>query len=403
VSADVAQSDVAREASPAVDDADLTALAEGNTAFALDLYQALKDSGPDNLLFSPYSISIALAMTYAGARGGTEQQMAETMHYTLPQDRLHAAFNGLDQVLAMRGQGAEGKKEGKGFQLNVANAIWGQRGFTFLEAFLDTLARNYGAGLRLLDFAKAAEASRVTINDWIAEQTEDRIKDLIPPGAVDSMTRLVLTNAIYFNAAWQFPFEEALTEEGPFTLIDGSQVTVPMMAAKESYGYAAGEGYQAVDLLYDGGELSMVILLPAEGAFEQFQAGLDAAQVDGILRQLSRQEVLLTMPRFEFESQFNLSAALKSLGMPEAFSTAADFSGMTGKRDLFISDVIHKAFVSVDESGTEAAAATAVIMKLTAMPAEPVRVAVDRPFVFLIRDIETGTILFVGRVMDPSA
>jgi serpin B len=400
---DVARSNVEREASPDVNDADLAALANGNSTFAFDLYQVLKEGSSENLFYSPYSISIALAMTFAGARGQTERQMAETMHYFLPQDRLHPAFNRLDQILATRGQGAAGKEEGQGFQLNVANAIWGQMGYQFLQPFLDTLARNYGAGLRLVDFVQAAEEARVTINDWIAEQTEGRIKDLIPAGAIDSMTRLVLTNAIYFNAAWQFPFDEARTEDGSFTKIDGSQVTVPMMAAQESFGYAAGEGYQAVDLLYDGGELSMVVLVPSPGTFEQFQAGLDAEQVSDILDGLSRQQVALTLPKFEFESQFALSSVLQSMGMTEAFSPEADFSGMTGKPELFISDVIHKAFVAVDESGTEAAAATAVIMKLSAMPGEAVKVIVDRPFVFLIRDLETGTILFVGRVMDPSA
>ena len=397
----VARSNVEREALPAVSDADLADLATGNSAFAFDLYQALR-GGEGNLFYSPYSISLALAMTYAGARGETERQMAETMQFFLPPDRLHPAFNGLDQALAMRGQGAAGKEEGKGFKLHIANAIWGQQGYPFQQAFLDTLARNYGAGLRLLDFVQAAEEARVTINDWIAEQTEDRIKDLIPAGAIDSMTRLVLTNAIYFNAAWQFPFDEARTEERPFYRLDGSQVSTPMMRASESFGYAAGEGFQAVDLLYDGGELSMVVLLPAEGTFEPFDAALDAEQMSDILRQLSRQQVALSMPKFEFESEFSLSTTLQEMGMVDAFRGSADFSGMTGTRELYISDVIHKAFVAVDESGTEAAAATAVIMRLSAAPAEPVHVTVDRPFIFLIRDIETGTILFVGRVMDPS-
>ena len=398
----VARSNVEREALPTVSDADLADLAAGNSAFAFDLYQALTKGGEGNLFYSPYSISLALAMTYAGARGETERQMAETMQFFLPADRLHPAFNGLDQALATRGQGAAGKEEGKGFKLHIANAIWGQQGYPFQQAFLDTLARNYGAGLRLLDFIQAAEEARVTINDWIAEQTEDRIKDLIPAGAIDSMTRLVLTNAIYFNAAWQFPFDEARTEERPFYRLDGSQVSTPMMRASESFGYAAGEGFQAVDLLYDGGELSMVVLLPAEGTFEPFEAALDAEQMSDILRQLSRQQVALTMPKFEFESEFSLSTTLQEMGMVDAFQGSADFSGMTGTRELYISDVIHKAFVAVDESGTEAAAATAVIMRLSAAPAEPLQVTVDRPFIFLIRDIETGTILFVGRVMDPS-
>jgi serpin B len=328
--------------------------------------------------------------------------MADALHYTLPQDRLHPAFNALDLALASRGEGAQGK-DGEGFRLNVANAIWGQAGYAFLPEFLDVLAVNYGAGMRLVDYVQASEAARVTINDWVSEQTEGRIEDLIPAGAIDSLTRLVLTNAVYFNAAWSMPFQEDRTEDGPFTLLDGSAVTVPMMQQTESFGYGTGKGYQAVELPYDGRELSMVLLVPDAGAFEAFEDALDVVQVERILGDLSPTQVALSMPKFEIESSFSLADALAALGMPEAFSPDADFSGMTGDRDLQISDVVHKAFVSVDEAGTEAAAATAVIMKLTAMPAEPVQVAVDRPFIFAIRDIQTNTILFVGRVVDPSA
>jgi len=255
----------------------------------------------------------------------------------------------------------------------------------------------------LLDFASALEESRVTINNWVSEQTEGRIEDLIPQGALDPLTVLVLTNAIYFNAAWAEPFEEKLTEEGTFHLLDGGEVTVPMMRQTKSFGYAEGEGYQAVELPYDGWELSMVILLPQAGEFESFEGALDAGRVDGIVDDLVHRQVALTMPKFEFESGFSLKDALAALGMPDAFTGAADFSGMTGERDLFISEVLHKAFVSVDEAGTEAAAATAVVMTKMGMPEEPVEVSMDRPFIFLIRDVETGAILFVGRVIDPSA
>jgi serpin B len=320
----------------------------------------------------------------------------------LSQDRLHPAFNGLDIELARRGEGAEGKDE-EGFRLNIVNGLWGQDGYGFLPEFLDVLAENYGAGLRLLDFRNAAEESRVVINDWVSDQTEDRIQDLIPQGAIDPLTRLVLTNAIYFNAAWDNPFEPNLTEDGPFYLLDGGEVTVPMMRQTESFGYTEGEGYQAVELRYDGGELSMVILLPEAGEFETFEGSMDAARVDAIVAALAHREVALKMPKFEFDSDFSLQDPLVAMGMPDAFAEVADFSGMTGNRDLFIADVIHQAFVSVDEAGTEAAAATAVIMAELAVPAEPVEVTVDHPFVFLIRDIETGAILFVGRVVNPSA
>ena len=398
-----------RQVSPDVSDADLDALIEGNSTFAFELYRLLAErEGNENLFYSPYSISLALAMTYAGARGETEAEMADALHIILSQEKLHPAFNALDQELAQRGDGAEGKdtadgQDAEGFRLNIANAIWGQEDYQFLDTFLDVLAQNYGAGLRALDFAGSPEESRVVINDWVSEQTEGKIEDLIPQGGIDGLTRLVLTNAIYFNAAWANPFEEAATGEGTFILLDGREVSVPMMRQSESLGYAEGAGYQAVELPYDGGEMSMVIVVPEEGEFEAFEDSLDPGQVEAIIEHLGRRQVALTMPKFEFDARFSLKEALAALGMPQAFSEVADFSGMTGEKDLLISDVFHKAFVSVDEAGTEAAAATAVVMKLTSAAPDPVEVNVDHPFLFLIRDVETGAILFVGRVVDPSA
>ena len=397
----VLQSEKQRVTSPDVNEADLTTLVDGNSAFAFDLYQSLREAG-GNLFYSPYSISLALVMTYAGARGETAQQMADTLHFTLSQNRLHPAFNSLDLELARRGEGAKGK-DGERFRLNIVNAIWGQKDYEFLSDFLDLLAENYGAGLRILDFASAPEESRITINNWVSDQTEGRIEDLIPQGLIDALTRLVLTNAIYFNAAWEYPFNEDVTKDRPFYLLDGSEVSVPMMSQTETFGYAEGDEYQAVELPYDGGELSMVILLPRDGQFEAFEDVMDTQLVDGIIGRLEHRQVILAMPRFEFESSFSLGETLAAMGMPIAFSGGADFSGMTGNRDLFIADVIHKAFVSVDEAGTEAAAATAVVMEMSAPPGTPVEVTVDHPFIFLIHDIQTGAILFVGLVIDPSA
>jgi len=401
VAGELLMSDKPRDTSPDVSQADLALLTEGNSAFAFNLYQELRKKG-GNLFYSPYSISVALAMTYAGARGDTAEEMAATLQFLLEQDRLHPAFNWLDAELASRGEGAQGK-DGEGFRLNIVNAIWGQKDYGFLSTFLDVLAENYGAGLRILDFINETEKSRLAINDWVSDQTEDRIKDLIPQGAIDVLTRLVLTNAIYFNAAWKYPFDEDMTADGPFYLLDGGQVTVPMMQQIQSFGYTDGEGYQAVELLYDGDELSMVILLPASGNFEAFEEGLEAQQISDIISDLQLAQVTLTMPKFEFDSEFSLKDTLAEMGMPAAFSEAADFSGMTGTRDLCISAVLHKAFVSVDEAGTEAAAATAVIVGETAVPGQSVEVTVNRPFIFLIRDIETGSILFVGRVLNPGA
>jgi serpin B len=401
-SGEVIQSEKPRSTWPDVSQAELAALVDGNSAFAFDLYQELRKADDDNLFYSPYSISLALAMTYAGARSETAQQMSNALRFSLPQDRLHPAFNSLDIELAQRGAASQGK-DGDGFRLNIVNAIWGQKNYQFLDQFLDVLAENYGAGLRILDFAGAPEESRTIINDWVSDQTEERIEDLIPQGLINALTRLVLTNAIYFNAAWQYPFAEEATGDDAFYLLEGNEIIVPMMRQTESFGYADGDSYQAIELPYDGHELSMVVLLPARGNFESFEASLDAQQVDAILGSLEQREINLTMPRFEFESDFSLKETLSALGMPVAFSADADLSGMTGDRDLFIADVVHKAFVSVDEAGTEAAAATAVVMALTAAPDMPINVNVDHAFIFLIRDIETGAILFVGRVVNPGA
>ncbi len=391
----VVRAEEERIGDPQVGEGDLDTLVEGNSAFALDLYRFMaEDEG--NIFYSPYSISLALAMTYAGARGETEAQMADVLHFDLPQEQLHPAFNALDQVLASRGE------EEEGFRLHIVNAIWGQEGYEFLSDFLQTMAENYGAGLRVLNFRSEPEESRVTINDWVAEETEERIEDLLPPGAINPSTVLVLTNAIYFNAAWQHPFQEAQTADGAFYLLDGKEVTVPMMSQMESLAYGEGEGYQALELPYEDEELSMVILLPQEGAFETFEGTLDAERVGTMVQDMTSTSVALTMPKFSFDWDVSLKETLPAMGMPVAFGGGADFSGMTGSRDLFIDDVIHKAFVAVDEEGTEAAAATAVVMRESA-PASPVEFTVDRPFIFLIRDRETGTILFIGRVMDPSA
>jgi serpin B len=397
---EVLKSDKYRITSPNVNADDQAMLVEGNSAFAFELYQALKGE-EGNLFYSPYSISLALAMTYAGARNETAEQMADTLQFLLDRNSLHPAFNWLDAELASRGEGARGK-DGERFRLIIVNAIWGQDDYEFLSSFLDVLAENYGAGLRLLDFITETEKSRVTINDWVSYQTEGRIKDLVPKGVINVLTRLVLTNAIYFNAAWEYSFEEKTTD-GQFYLLDGGQVSVPMMRETESFGYTEGTGYQAIELPYDGGELSMVILLPASGDFETFEEGLQAEQVGNIIGDLQPTQVTLTMPRFEFESEFSLLDTLSEMGMPIAFSPdEADFSGMTGKPELSIWGVVHKAFVVVAETGTEAAAATAAWGEGEGEPRAELEVTIDRPFIFLIRDIETGTILFVGRVLNPA-
>jgi serpin B len=398
--AEEVRSDLDRDSSPQVMETDLETLVTGNTSLAFDLYQALRQKD-GNLFFSPHSISLALAMTYAGARGETERQMADTLHFMLSQERLHPAFNALDLELASRSEQVD-EQEGEAFQLKIANSIWGQKGYTFLPEFLDLLAQDYGAGMNLVDFIEATEDARHTINQWVSDHTEEKIKDLIPQGAIDPLTRLVLANAIYFNAGWRYPFEEAQSFEDSFYLQDGSQVTATFMSLEKQLSYAQGEGYQALVLPYVGGSTAMVILLPDADQFGAIEASLNSEYVSQILGDLHWQTVHLKMPRFEYESSFGLRNVFSELGMPNAFQEA-DFSGIDGTKNLAITDILHKAFISVDEEGTEAAAATAVIIGLTSAPTEsPIKLTLDHPFIFMIRDMETGTMLFLGRVMNPA-
>lgn len=401
----VARASAQRERAPAATAGELATLVEGNNRFAFELYRALSEGSDGNLIYSPYSVSQALAMVYAGAGGDTERELQDTLHFLLAQDSLHPAFNALDLALAEAAAEQEGE-EGLSFKLNIANAIWGQAGYEFLPRYLDTLARSYGAGLRLADFQGAPEEAREAINSWVSDETEQKIRDLIPQGAITPDTRLVLTNAIYFNAAWAYQFEESATRDEPFNLLDGSQVSVPTMKQRENFRFVLGEGYQAISLPYHGHRMAMLIVMPDAGQFESFESTLDATTVDEVLGALQMQDVILYLPRFDFESDASLSDTLAQMGMPTAFAPGqADFSGIDDTRDLFISDVIHKATITLDEEGTEAAAATAVIMELTSAmpePEEPVEMRIDRPFIFAIYDTQTGATLFAGRVLDPS-
>jgi serpin B len=396
----VAVSDKPRDRSPAAAPDQVASLAGSNSAFAFDLYGSIK-SLDGNLFLSPYSISTALAMTYAGAAGQTADQMAGTLHFDLQGEALHSAFNAYALDLEAR---AQAEVEGTPFELSIANSLWGQEGFAFRPEFLDLLAENYAAGMRLVDFAGDPEASRRVINRWVSDETRQRIEDLIPEGAIDTMTRLVLANAIYFKASWLTAFDPDDTVTEPFYRLSSEAADVPMMRLDESYRYAIGDGYKAIELPYQSGDMSMLIFLPDEGDFQAFEDELGPDLVDRTMAEMTYGPVHLGLPRFTYESSFSLKDALKALGMADAFDPdRADFSGMDGARDLYISDVLHKAFVAVDEEGTEAAAATAVIMGVTSAPAgEPITFIVDRPFIYLIRDGQTGSILFLGRVLDPS-
>jgi serpin B len=367
-------------------------------AFSVDLYKILARE-PGNLVMSPYSVGVALAMTRTGAVGETSKQMDAVLHAALAKD-IHAGFNALEQTLAKRPGKYKVGDQTLELELATANRLWGQKDFTFERAFLDTLAKQYGAGMQIVDYKTAYEAARRTINDWVAARTRDRIKDLIAEGVLGADTRLVLTNAIYLKASWQFLFNDAVP--AAFHRADGSEVQAELMSQSETLAYGAGDGYQAVRLPYAGG-LSMVVIVPDAGKLASFERGLDGATLRRITTGLSAAQVSLSMPKFTFRSKAQLKDALGELGMPIAFTDRADFSGMTKQEPLEIADVIHQAFIAVDEKGTEAAAATAVVMRLTSAPERVVQLTIDRPFLFLIQDDETGATLFMGRLADPKA
>jgi serpin B len=360
--------------------------------------------GGSNTVFSPYSITQAIALTAAGAKGTTLSGIEQALSFPLPQERLNPAFNKVDLLLKAKTSGTVTDSAGQLPQLNIVNAAWGQRGHTFLSTFLDTIALNFGAGLRLSDFANAPEEARLTINNWVSQQTNQRIPDLIQQGIIDSFTRLVLTNAIWFKANWAEPFSEQNTQNKPFFSRNGSSAQVPFMRGTFSLPYAQGTGFQAVDIPYTQGNLSMLVVMPDAGTFDAFLAGLTPAKLGDISTGLAGRDIDLSLPKFSFDAAPDAKAVLKSLGMVDAFDPIrADFSGIDGTRNLSVSAVVHKAFISVDEKGTEAAAATAVIIGIPpsvgVVKPPPLPLVVDHPFIFLIRDRQTGLILFMGKVV----
>jgi len=401
---DVAQSGLARDTSPNVAPQDAAQLAKDNAQFAADLYSGVASDETSNVFYSPYSVSIALAMTYGGAAGTTASQMAQALRFSLPPAQLHAAFDAVDLALASRAHGQPGA-DGAGFKLNVVDSIWGDRTLPIQQPFLDTLAVDYGAGLRLVDFLRSPDPSRVTINGWVENQTNQKIVDLLPEGSVTSDTRMVLVNAIYFNAQWSTPFDTNATHSEAFSRLDGTTSTSSVMEHEDGYAYAQGSGWQAVELPYSGDETSMVVVLPDAGSFASVEAGLSGDFVTSVFSGLQGgREVDVTLPKFGIHGgTISLKPQLQKLGMADAFDAAkADFSAMSSEH-LWVGDVLHQAFVKVDESGTEAAAATAVTMLGgAAPPPDVVHFDANRPFLFFIRDIPTNTVLFVGRVLDPA-
>jgi serpin B len=376
--------------------ANVAAVVAGNNQFAYDLYSTLSGTNTGNMIFSPYSISTALAMTYAGAKGQTATEMAQTLHFTLPQDDLHPAMGQLMYQINSQG--------GSNYQLDVANHLWGQTGFAFLPSYLNTTRNDYQAPLTPLDFIHDPEGARKTINTWTANQTNQKILDLLPPGSVTSAMRLNLTNAVYFKGNWDSPFDANQTRPETFHLSGGSLESAAMMHQRGMFMYGAFQNFSMLDMPYAGGDLSMVAILPSQTAsLSAMEKSFNMQILNQDERELTNTTVQVGLPKFTMTQGFNLGGTLAGMGMPSAFG-AADFSGMDGAQDLSISGVIHKAFISVDEKGTEAAAATSIGVEVTSVYVPPPPQAIfdaDRPFDFLIRDDKSGSILFMGRMSDP--
>ncbi len=366
---------------------------DANNEFAFDLYSELNKSEEGNIFYSPYSISAALAMTYEGAGGETADEMKSVFHFP-ENDVLRPNFAAIYDNI---------NEENGDHELKTGNALWAQKDFPFLQEYTNKVERYYGGKAAILDFIEETEQSRQTINGFIEEQTKNKIKDLIPKGSLNAMTRLVLTNAIYFKGIWEWEFDESDTRKETFRISPTDTVETPMMnmhPEKERFNYAETEELQILELPYKGEKISMLVLLPTEN-LDSIESTLTAEKLNEYKSQMKETKLSsISLPKFEFDTKYFMEDNLSSMGMPTAFSGNADFSGMTGKKDLFISSVIHQAYIGVDEKGTEAAAATAVVMKLAAMPMNVFRA--DHPFIFLIQEKDTGNILFFGRVVDPT-
>jgi serpin B len=398
---ELVRSKLERESSPTVSADERLRFGSDNRQFALDLYGKVKD-GSDNLFFSPYSISVALGMTHAGAQGETERELATALHFGLAEPTLHAAFNATDLALQGRANELVNKEStGDGFTLRLTNALFAAKGRSFVPSYLDVLALHYGAGMYRADFAGDPEGQRKAINDWVLERTEQRINELLPLGSITPDVALVLVNAIYFKASWLTKFDPTRTEAAPFHA-PGGDVNVQMMRGYAEQ-YMRGDGYQALELAYISNSVRVLFVLPDQGQMAAFEAKLNGALFDQTRQALSRHSVDVRIPRFKYEAEFALKEALKALGMQRAFTTgSADLSGITGAPgEIYIDQVYHKAFVAMDEQGTEAAAATAVVATAVSAP-PPAQFVADRPFLFFIYDQPTGQILFAGRVNTPS-
>jgi serpin B len=388
----MARSTLPRNQSPTVSAEERAQLVASNIDFSLAFYQGLRQRQPGNLFLSPYSISTGLAMVYAGARAQTESEMREALHYALPQPRLHNALGWLDLEINRRGHGEQ-------LKLEVTNAAFSPRGYPFEPPYLDTLAVHYDAGMHVVDFGNAPAAARAHINQWVSQRTGGRVTELFSPSAIDQMTRLVLANTIYFNAEWLKRFDPSETRNKLFHAPDGD-VSVPTMSGHLGFRYHEGADFFAAALPYHGNQLEMVMVVPARASFASFEQSFDGAKLAHILAALRPVTLRLFMPKFRFGTQTSLVDVLQSMGMRDAFNRGrADLSGISSNRELYLTAVVHAAFIDVSERGTEATAATGSVVG--ARSAAPPPVEIDRPFLFFIRDVPTGVVLFTGRVTNP--
>jgi len=385
-------------APPTSSSPDLSELSAGNNAFALNLYGQFRQQ-KGNLFFSPASIWAAFGMAYAGAGGSTAEELQTALHFTLPPETLHTAIGAFLKGL---------NDEHPGCTLRVADALWVDQALPIRPDFLHSTQADYGGVLKQVSFLKAPDPARLSINQWVEAQTENRIKDLLPPGSVDAETRLVLTNAMYFRAQWESQFQKDQTREEPFHLLSSQSVQAPLMHREGSFRYLDGGTFQVLEIPYQGG-ISLVIFLPRDaGGLSAFEEGLTPEKLKETLGKLNFvPKVILTLPKFKMTQEFGLKSAMNALGVKQAFDRkAADFSSITGGRDLYISAAFHKAYIDLDEEGTEAAAATGIVMSLrAALPPRRETAIVfraDHPFVYMIRDDRTGSVLFMGRVEDPT-
>jgi serpin B len=377
-------------------------VAAASNAFAADLYGKLA-AQPGNLFCSPHSIHAALALTGGGARGETAAQMARVMGWNDINDQAHAAYATLFTALNAKPKPGEPAPH----TLSVANALFAQQDFPFRPDYLQLARTQYQAGMFNVDFATRTEPTRLEINTWVSKQTQNKINDLVAPGVLNSQTRMVLVNAIYFKGSWLTAFPKDATRREPFHVTADKSVDAEMMHLTKRFGYRETAEAQVLELPYRGHQLSMFVLLPkAQDGWPAFEKTVSANLLRDLTARAPAQEVVVSLPRFKMTREFSLADSLGALGMTDAFAAGkADFSGMSDKADLFLQAVMHKAFVEVNEEGTEAAAATGMAMGVTSVmePKPPVVFRADHPFLFVIRHNPTGVILFLGRLTDPSA